>query len=216
MHLHQELGSTYVVPQCVSPEQIRVCSRALCRSLGTLLGNPSTKLSVKGKTSILEKLLNFQFGLDFVNTRLAFNFLFCIISHKGRVPHIYCRGINVDKVQLQPPTCPVPPASPLPLPISPVPPLPPASPVPPASSLPPVLHLVPALPLALVSPLVILVPHRTQLHDPVKDLLEEKAGITQQELVPWRGHSHQPHVAGLQLLRSSIRCNINFLKVRNS
>lgn len=68
MDLAQELGSTCVVSQCTSPEQIRVCSRALCCSHS--LGNPSTKLSVKGKISTLEKLLNFQSGFDFVNTNV--------------------------------------------------------------------------------------------------------------------------------------------------
>lgn len=139
------MGSTCVVSQCRSPEQIRVCSRALCCSHS--LGNPSTKLSVKGKASTLGKLLNFQFGFNFVTTNEMFCLQLCVLhclAHEGRAPHIYCRGRNVDKlVQPQPPTCPVPPASPLPPPLSPAPPLPAAS------SLPPVLPLIPALPLAL-------------------------------------------------------------------
>lgn len=68
MHLDQELGSTCMVSQCMSPEQIRVCSRALCCSHSP--GNPSTKLSVKAKTNTLDKLLNFPFGFDFVNTKV--------------------------------------------------------------------------------------------------------------------------------------------------
>lgn len=142
-----------------------------------------------------------------------FCFQLCVLhclTHEGRAPHIYCRGTNVDKlVQPQLPSCPVPPESPLPPPISPAPPLPPASPVPPASSLPPVFPLIPALPLALVS-LLVLYPlpngaaHIGTTQHTVPHPCERLAGINQQELLLWRGHSCQPHVEGLQLLRSNV------------
>lgn len=81
----------------MSPEKIRVCSRALCCSHS--LGNPSTKLSVKGKTSTLEKMLNFQFGFDFVNTNVLASTLCLALFHtRGQSPPYLLQGDKCREV----------------------------------------------------------------------------------------------------------------------
>lgn len=199
-HLDQELGSTCVGPNASLRKS--GCAPGYSAALTPWVILPPSSQS-KERPAPWKNCLIFNLAsiLLIQVSCLQLCVLLCF-THEGRASHIYCRGIRWTSqcsfslwrvLCLLHHLC---------LLISPAPPLPPALPVPPASSLPPVLPLIPDL---LFGPCTTFSfassaqwgspywYHTGHSSMPLWNTYWRLAGINQQELLPWRGHSCQPH-----------------------